>query len=121
MTPPAGISWLTAAQGAYYVVTGLWPVVHLPSFATVAGPKPDAFQTRVTGALFAVIGASLLTASTAPGRGRDARLMGLVTAISAATVTAAHLGRVRWTLRAEAVAEAGTAALLARELVRSRE
>ena len=29
-------------QGSYYLVTGLWPLVHLASFEAITGPKVDA-------------------------------------------------------------------------------
>src|SRR4051794_41964369 len=50
------------AQGAYYTLTGLWPLVHMASFEAVTGPKTDDWLVRMVGLLAAVIGATLLTA-----------------------------------------------------------
>jgi hypothetical protein len=51
------------AQGLFYVVTGLWPVIHLRSFEAVAGRKRDRWLVQTTGALIAAIGVSLLVAA----------------------------------------------------------
>lgn len=48
------------AQGWYYLVGGLWPLLHWRSFTAVAGPKPDRFQTQITAGLFVAIGAALI-------------------------------------------------------------
>lgn len=47
-------------QGWYYLVGGIWPLLHWKTFTAVAGPKPDRFQTEVTSGLFAAIGYALL-------------------------------------------------------------
>jgi hypothetical protein len=46
-------------QAAYYVVTGIWPIVHMPSFLAVTGPKVDLWLVRTIGALVTVIGATI--------------------------------------------------------------
>lgn len=56
------------AQGWYYLIGGLWPLIHWRSFTAVAGPKPDRFQTEVTAALFAAIGAALIVDENALSR-----------------------------------------------------
>ena len=50
-------------QGAYYVVTGLWAIVHIESFQKVTGPKTDIWLVKTVGLLLAVIGAALLLAA----------------------------------------------------------
>ena len=52
--------------GAYYVVTGLWPLIHLASFERVTGPKTDDWLVHMVGLLAAVIGGTLLRASARP-------------------------------------------------------
>ncbi len=74
-------------QGGYYLVTGLWPLLHFPSFTAVVGPKPDRFQTQVAGALFAAIGLTLLAGE--PGS-RTARVLSGATAVSAIGMTTAY-------------------------------
>src|SRR5436305_10564706 len=53
----------TLAQGVYYVVTGLWPLVHTNSFQAVTGPKTDLWLVQTVGVLIAVIGCVLLSAA----------------------------------------------------------
>ena len=51
-----------SAQAVYYVVTGLWPVVHLRSFEALTGPKTDDWLVHTVGLLATAIGLSLGTA-----------------------------------------------------------
>jgi CRISPR/Cas system-associated protein Csm6 len=53
---------IVAAQSVYYVVSGLWPVVNLPSFEAVTGPKTDDWLVITVGLLATAIGISLGTA-----------------------------------------------------------
>jgi hypothetical protein len=50
---------LLAFQAVYYGITGLWPLLHLPSFEAVTGPKIDDWLVHMVGLLAAVIGAVL--------------------------------------------------------------
>jgi hypothetical protein len=49
--------------GSYYLITGLWPVIHLPSFELITGAKTDDWLVDMVGLLAAVIGATLVRAS----------------------------------------------------------
>lgn len=44
------------------MITGVWPIVHLPSFLFVTGPKTDLWLVQTVGALLAVIGYALCVA-----------------------------------------------------------
>lgn len=50
---------ILGGQAVYYGLTGLWPLVHLPSFETVTGPKTDDWLVHMVGLLAAVIGLPL--------------------------------------------------------------
>jgi hypothetical protein len=50
-------------QAAYFLVTGLWPIVSRPTFEAVTGPKTDYWLVRTVGALASVIGTTLGVAS----------------------------------------------------------
>ena len=52
------------AQGAYFLGTGLWPLLHMRSFLAVTGPKHDLWLVNTVGALIAVVGIALVTASS---------------------------------------------------------
>lgn len=60
---PTTLPRILRIQGAYYAATGAWPLLHLPSFEAVTGPKHDRWLVRTVGLLAAVTGASLLSAA----------------------------------------------------------
>lgn len=74
------------AQGATYVASGLWPVVHLRSFAAVTGPKPEGWLVKTVGLLLASIGATLVAGARAPGAQRPTRLLGATSAGALAAI-----------------------------------
>ena len=49
-------------QGVYFLITGVWPLVHMDSFQKVTGPKTDLWLVRTTGILITIIGAGLIVA-----------------------------------------------------------
>ncbi len=54
---------LSAIQGIYYIITGLWPILHMPSFLALTGPKVDLWLVETVGILVLVIGLGLFTAA----------------------------------------------------------
>ena len=50
-------------QGLFYLLTGLWPIVHLPSFEAVTGAKTDDWLVKTVGVVVAVVGAVLVLAA----------------------------------------------------------
>ena len=54
---------LSAIQGSYYIITGLWPILHMRSFLAVTGPKVDLWLVETVGILVLIIGIGLLTAA----------------------------------------------------------
>lgn len=51
---------LAGAQGAYYLLTGIWPLIAGNSFQRVTGPKRDFWVAQTVGALLTVSGLVLL-------------------------------------------------------------
>lgn len=51
---------LAAGQGAYFLVTGLWPLFSLKTFYAVTGPKKDGWLVQTVGSMIACIGSTLL-------------------------------------------------------------
>jgi hypothetical protein len=76
---------LAVGQGAYYLATGVWPLLHMRSFLAVTGPKTDLWLVKTVGALVGVIGVALLEAGR---RGRVSRETALLAGGSAATLAA---------------------------------
>jgi hypothetical protein len=54
---------MATLQAAYFLVSGLWPIVSRPTFEAVTGPKSDYWLVRTVGALASVIGTTLGVAS----------------------------------------------------------
>ena len=108
------------AQGAYYLLSGLWAVVDRRGFETVTGRKTDYWLVRTVGLLAAAIGASLLTGA----RGARPSAETTVLAVSAgASFTAVDLVFVaKRRIRPVYLADAAVHGLLAGcALVPSRE
>ena len=79
------LRWLLAIQGAYYVVTGVWPLLSMRTFELVTGPKTDDWLVKTVGLLAGAIGVALLVGS----RRRTTSLETIVLAIGAAFAFAA--------------------------------
>ena len=69
-------------QGVFYVVTGLWPIVHLKSFETVTGGKREGWLAKSMGALVTVVGAALIVGSLEPRPSRTLRVLGMGSAVA---------------------------------------
>lgn len=55
---------LARVQGAFYVATGVWPILHLRSFEAVTGPKPEGWLVKTVGALIGVAGGVMWAAGS---------------------------------------------------------
>ena len=71
-----------------YMLTGAWPLLHMPSFELVAGPKTDDWLVRMVGLLAVTIGFTLLTALRTRPVPREVILLAT---LSAASFTAIDL------------------------------
>ena len=56
-------TWLATIQGAYYLLTGIWPLIDIDSFMVVTGPKLDQWLVKMVGALVIPVGLVLLLAA----------------------------------------------------------
>jgi hypothetical protein len=54
---------VAALHGAYYLSTGVWPLLHRSSFERVTGPKADFWLAQTVGVTVAAIGIGLARAS----------------------------------------------------------
>jgi hypothetical protein len=78
---PRALTILAAVHAIYYVVTGVWPIVHIRSFLAVTGPKVDLWLVKIVGALITVVGGVIAMASW---RGRiDAEIVTLAVGCAA--------------------------------------
>lgn len=98
---------LALIQGAYYVATGLWPIIHMRSFEQVTGPKTDDWLVKTVGGLITVVGGALLVAGLrdAPSRDLAAVAVGSAAALTAVDVIYVARGRISRVYLLDAAAE----------------
>jgi hypothetical protein len=100
------MAWL---QGIYFLVTGVWPILHIASFVAVTGPKVDLWLVKTVGALIAVVGATLMLAARRRQVGAELVFLAVASAASlgAVDVIYALADRIWDIYLLDAVAEAG--------------
>lgn len=82
-------------QGAYYLVTGLWPVFSPGTFQKMTGPKTDLWLVKTYGIIVAAVGSGFLIASRDGSEGLEMKTLAcLVAAAIAAAETYYALRRV---------------------------
>ncbi|HEX3555098.1 MAG TPA: hypothetical protein VIA62_17885 [Thermoanaerobaculia bacterium] len=98
-------AWL---QGIYFLGTGLWPLLHMPSFLAVTGPKVDLWLVKTVGVLIAVIGVTLLAGARRRTVGPELILLavGSVASLAGVDLVYALAGRISGVYLLDAVAEA---------------
>ena len=100
---------LAVAQGAFYVATGVWPILHMRSFEAVTGEKTDDWLVKTVGALIAVAGVTMITAGLRRRVTPEIALLAAGSAAALATVDVVYTnkGVIRPVYLLDAVAEAG--------------
>lgn len=97
-------------QGAYYVATGLWPVLHLRSFEAVTGRKKHGWLIRALGGAIAAVGAALLSNEFAAPHRAPRLGLGAAVALGVAGMFLVATRRGSPAYIADAAVEAGFAA-----------
>ena len=83
-------------QAAYFLVSGLWPIVSRPTFEAVTGPKTDYWLVRTVGGLACVIGTTLGVASYRNRVSRELAVLGIGSALAFGVVDVSYaiIGRI---------------------------
>ncbi|KKO89672.1 hypothetical protein AAW12_18855 [Sphingobacterium sp. Ag1] len=55
-------------QGLYYLITGLWPIVHINSFMMLTGEKIDLWLVKMVGLLSMAVAIGLLFGKNKPAK-----------------------------------------------------
>jgi hypothetical protein len=94
-------------QGIFYVVSGLWPIIHLRSFERVTGRKTDRWLAQTMGGVIASIGVALIVGAfeKPPSRALQWLGIGSALALGAADTLFATRGRISKVYLADAAAE----------------
>jgi hypothetical protein len=90
-----GLERVLAAQAAYYIATGVWPLLHRRSFERVTGPKIDYWLVQTVGVLVLAVGASLAYGVRRGGPAPELRLAAITTAVGLAGIDVVHVARRR--------------------------
>lgn len=86
---------LAVAQGVYFAATGIWPLLHMPSFEAITGRKTDRWLVRTVGALIGVVGGVLVSAGRRGRTTPEIRALAVGTAAALAAVDVFYVGRRR--------------------------
>jgi len=83
-------------QGAYYLLTGVWPLINMDSFERITGVKTDKWLVKTVGVLVAAIGGSLMVAA----RGghpvsREAQLLAAASAAGLSSIDIIYVAKNR--------------------------
>lgn len=83
-------------QAVFYVITGVWPLLHMRSFERVTGPKTDDWLVHMVGLLAAAIGLALWTGARTTRPAGAIVVLGAASAMSFAAIdlTYALTGRI---------------------------
>jgi hypothetical protein len=107
------LSKIALFQGVFYVVTGLWPIVHIQSFLLVTGPKTDLWLVKTVGVLVTVVGLVLLSASRRHRVADEIILLAVGSALGLAAIDLVYAlsGRISVVYLGDAAVEIGLAML----------
>ena len=86
---------LALAQSAYYVATGVWPLLSLKTFEALTGPKTDRWLVRTVGLLAASTGAGLAHAAQRGSVAPETRTIAVLSAFSFAAIDVYYVYRQR--------------------------
>jgi hypothetical protein len=92
-------------QGFYFLVTGIWPLLHIQSFLLVTGPKTDLWLVKTVGVLVGVIGAVLLGAARSRRITREIVLLAVGSALGLAMIDLVYARHFSPVYLADAAAE----------------
>jgi hypothetical protein len=94
-------------QSAYFVTSGIWPILHIRSFEWVSGPKVDRWLVKTVGALITVIGATIGLSASRHRVTPEIELLATGSAVSLGLIDVIYVAkrRIRWVYLLDAVAE----------------
>jgi hypothetical protein len=87
---------VAAWQAAFYLTTGIWPLLHRRSFERVTGPKTDFWLAQTVGLVVAAVGLGLARAAAGSRRVQpELRTIASATAAGLALVDVVYVARGR--------------------------
>ena len=89
---PRGVA---AVQAAYYLLTGVWPFIHLRSFLAVTGEKYDVWLVETVAVLVIAIGAAIAVAAFRNRVSIEIVLLAIASAVGLVIVELVYVVRQR--------------------------
>jgi uncharacterized membrane protein YhfC len=86
---------LALIQGIYFLITGIWPLLHIDSFQKITGPKTDLWLVKTVGALVTVVGAVLSLAAWQQRVSPLIRLLAIGNALALGAIDVIYVARRR--------------------------
>jgi hypothetical protein len=86
---------IAACQAAYYLGTGVWPLLSRPSFERITGPKSDFWLAQTVGVAVAAIGAGLAHAAAGRRVPSELRTVAVASAAGLAAIDVVFVARGR--------------------------
>jgi len=79
------------AQGCYFLLTGIWPLLHMRSFLAVTGPKADLWLVKTVAALIIAISLALLLAVARNNLTVEVRAIAIASALALLAVDVVYV------------------------------
>jgi hypothetical protein len=86
---------LARLMGWYYLVTGIWPLLHIRSFEWITGRKTDKWLVKAVGALITVTGRTLLLAAKRDRVGPEVATLAAGNAVALTAVDVVYVAKRR--------------------------
>jgi hypothetical protein len=90
---PRLLSVLAIVHASYYVLTGVWPLVHMKSFLAVTGPKTDVWLVNTVAVLVIAIGLPIGVAGVRGTIGGETLLLAIGAAIGLAAIDVTYVAK----------------------------
>ena len=98
---------LARGHGCFNIVGGVWPLLHMRSFEAIMGPKVDRWLVRTVAGLMVANGVVQVSAGPSREALRQARRIGIGTALTLGTIDLVYAprGRISKVYLVDALAE----------------
>lgn len=92
---PLAQKTLLRAQAAYYIATGVWPLLSMRLFEAVTGKKTDRWLVQTVGLLVACIGATIALETQRKRTSPSILTLAISSALSLSAIDVVHVARRR--------------------------
>jgi len=87
--------YVAFAQAAYYLVTGIWPLVSIGTFQKVTGPKTDLWLVKTVGVIVAVIGGVIGSAALRQNKSAEIPMLAIGSAVGLIGIDVIYVAKRR--------------------------